>query len=167
MPEATLSGPRRALGASLIALLIGTYVFLGGFVDLASAGMLRVEKRLFRCTNSARKAHGLRPLKRGRALHSAARYHAHNMRDEDFFDHTDPEGRGPWERVHLFHPDLKYTGIAENIAAGFSSAKSTCQGFMDSPGHRENVLGPYGYLGVGFARGGRWHTYFVEDFGRL
>lgn len=56
--------------------------------------------------------------------------------------------------------------MGENIAAGFSTPASVMQGWMDSQGHRENILNPhYREIGVGYYAGGPWSHYWVQDFG--
>jgi uncharacterized protein YkwD len=83
-----------------------------------------------------------------------------------FFGHTDPWGRGPGERIALFN-SLRWTW-GENIAAGFRTGRAACRGWMNSPGHRANILDPdFKRVGGGFARTrrGPYYTYFVMELG--
>ena len=156
-------------------MLVAAWIVLGGFVDLApgspakAAGnkrIARVEGNLLRCTNVRREKHGLKRLRVGRALKRAARSHARNMARQGFFDHTDPAGRGPSERVALFKPREHFKAIGENIAAGQPSATAACRAWMDSSGHRANLLGPYNRIGLGFWPGGTYGRYYVQVFAR-
>jgi uncharacterized protein YkwD len=83
-----------------------------------------------------------------------------------FFDHIDHRGRGPAERVALFNPKEHFSSIGENIAAGQPSAAAACRDWMDSPGHRANILAAYNRIGVGFWSGGTYGRYYVQVFAR-
>lgn len=130
---------------------------------------LRVERGIRACANNERAKRGLRPLRDNRTLDRAARYHARNMYGHNFFDHTDPWGRGPAERVARFDRGHTLDFIGENIAAGYGSTRAVCAGWMHSPGHRANILDrDYTVMGAGFVKGRRGYgTYFVQDFGVL
>ncbi len=121
------------------------------------------ERAIRLCVNDERRARGLVPLQYDADLSRAARLHADDMRNQGFFDHQDPQGRGPSERVALFTD--RFFGAGENIYAGPRTASAACLDWMASPGHRANFLEPdYRFFGTGFAAGGRWGTYWVQDF---
>jgi uncharacterized protein YkwD len=125
-----------------------------------------VEAAIRECANSRRRKRGLPALKRAKPLGQAARLHARNMRKKRFFDHTDPEGRGPGDRVAMFDTKRSW-GVGENIAAGYSSAKSACSAWMKSSGHRANILNPdYTHVGGGYSAKGS-ARYYVQVFGFL
>jgi len=126
-----------------------------------------IERGIVECANRNRRSRGLKPLQASSVLSAAARLHARNMARRGFFDHTDPQGRGPAERVAIFDHKQQFIYIGENIAAGYRSAKGTCRGWMRSPGHRANILGRgYTSIGAGFARGGPYGRYYVQVFAR-
>lgn len=129
----------------------------------------RVERGIRACVNQERAKRGVRPLKDNPILDRAARFHAVNMARRNFFEHTDPRGRGPAQRVALLDRTHRLYFIGENIAAGYGSAHAACVGWMQSAGHRANILDrDYTVMGAGFARvRGGYGTYFVQDFGRL
>ncbi|WP_324603492.1 CAP domain-containing protein [Streptomyces sp. SPB074] len=96
------------------------------------------------------------------ALASLATAFSDDMAARGFFDHTDPDGDSPWDRA-------KQAGVGnlggENIARGQADAASVMKSWMNSPGHRANILNcDYKTLGVGvhFGPGGPWWT---QDFG--
>jgi uncharacterized protein YkwD len=131
----------------------------------ARAAYPATEAALRQCANDARRAHGLRPLARSGALDRAARLHARDMARYRFFDHQDPFGRGPAERVALFDPGRRLVAVGENIAFGYPSAGATCRGWLSSPGHRRNLLDArYTSVGAGVWRSGGGARYFVQDF---
>jgi len=132
-----------------------------------ATGPVAIERAIRGCANRNRRAAGLPPLRASGVLGKAARLHARNMAVEGFFDHTDPRGRGPAERVAIFDRENAFTFIGENIAAGYPSAGVACRGWMNSSGHRANILGTqYTTIGAGFARGGPYGRYYVQVFGR-
>ncbi|WNI18279.1 CAP domain-containing protein [Streptomyces sp. ITFR-21] len=112
--------------------------------------------------NDQRATAGCKPLTASSALDQLAQSFSDDMAARGFFDHTDPDGRTPWDRA-------KALGIAnlggENIARGQADAQAVMDAWMNSPGHRANILNcDYTTLGVGihFAPGGPWWT---QDFG--
>jgi uncharacterized protein YkwD len=169
------------IGPGAVALaLVAAALLLGGMFEVAGARkasgpvattagkrkVIRAQRRLKRCTNRARVAQGLRPLRAARALNSAARLHARNMARYRFFAHVDQLGRDITDRVTMFEPERRFMGLGENLAAGQARAKGACRDWMRSPGHREAMLGRWSRLGVGVAYGGPLRRYYVVDFGR-
>lgn len=95
-------------------------------------------------------------------LASLAQDFSEDMAARGFFDHTDPDGRTPWDRASKAGiQDL----AAENIARGQATAQAVMDSWMNSDGHRANILNcDYRTLGVGvhYGSGGPWWT---QDFG--
>lgn len=88
------------------------------------------------------------PLAAHAALRCAARVHTKDMADRDYFDHTNPEGQAPWDRMEL--AGYMWSAAGENIAGGNASAEATMTQWMNSPGHCSNIMnGDYEDLGVG------------------
>lgn len=162
-----IAGAAVVLGLAC-ALVVGTAggsePALAGDLALAS-GRATVEEAIRGCANRHRRARGLEPLVPGEPLNKAARLHARNMARLGFFDHTDPQGRSVDDRVAIFDKAHRFTFIGENIAAGYGSAAEACRGWMNSPGHRGNILNPdYTHIGGGFATGGPYDRYYVQVF---
>ena len=127
----------------------------GGDPGSAGAG----EKEVFDLVNAERETAGVNPLSWSDALAELAKAHSNDMCDRGFFSHVNPEGEGPSDRGRAGHagsytftpcvPDPFY-GVAENIAMGYSGASQVMEGWMNSPGHRANILnGSYTHIGVG------------------
>ncbi|GFH35490.1 CAP domain-containing protein [Streptomyces pacificus] len=112
--------------------------------------------------NEERAKAGCAPVHPDASLARLAGGFSADMAARNFFDHTDPEGRGPWDRAAL----AGVSGLgAENIARGQADAPTVMNAWMSSDGHRANILNcDYRTLGVGvsFAQGGPWWT---QDFG--
>jgi uncharacterized protein YkwD len=112
--------------------------------------------------NAQRASAGCHPLTASSSLDALAQAFSQDMAARGFFDHTDPDGRTPWDRA-------KARGITnlggENIARGQATAQAVMDAWMNSSGHRANILNcDYKTLGVGihYGAGGPWWT---QDFG--
>lgn len=125
-------------------------------------------------TNQIRVQHGLLPLKRTSMLENAGRYHATDMAVDDYFSHNTKDivngqfvETCTWSsRIQTYYTDWR--ALAENIAAGYPSAESVVEGWMESEGHRNNILNDeLSEIGVGYFNGvGMYRHYWVQDFGR-
>ncbi|MFJ7200073.1 MULTISPECIES: CAP domain-containing protein [unclassified Streptomyces] len=112
--------------------------------------------------NQERAKVGCSPLTARASLASLAQDFSEDMAARGFFDHTDPDGRTPWDRASK----AGVQGLAaENIARGQADARAVMDSWMNSDGHRANILNcDYKTLGVGvhYGSGGPWWT---QDFG--
>ncbi|MEM7179544.1 MAG: CAP domain-containing protein [Spirochaetota bacterium] len=133
---------------------------------------LRMEKEVLRLTNIERRKVGAPPLKWDNNLARAARYHAADMATENYFSHDSQDRSGgrlkkscaTFKRIRAFSNKAG----AENIAAGSSTAKAVINQWMNSSGHRKNMLSKsYKTLGVGYYKksGSKWGNYWVQNFG--
>ncbi|MEU3737056.1 CAP domain-containing protein [Streptomyces sp. NPDC032198] len=119
---------------------------------------------VLRLTNAERTAAGLRPLSPDPLLTVAAQDHSADMVARAFYAHTSPEGGEPWDRASA--AGSTHRAIGENIACGQRTPAEVVDGWMNSPGHRANILKPsFTHLGVGFAGGGSAGTYWTQLFG--
>ncbi|GAB4217584.1 MAG: hypothetical protein OHK0012_22480 [Synechococcales cyanobacterium] len=127
-------------------------------------------REVIRLTNLERRRRGIPPLQVNVALRKAALNHAKAMATKDFFSHTNPfNGSTPTSRAQ----NQGYNGVAgENIAAGYTTPAAVVQGWMNSSGHRANILNPnYQHLGVGYyylandTGSVNYRHYWVQVFG--
>lgn len=119
-----------------------------------SGGDAAVQQAVLDATNAARAEAGCPPLRLDPALNAAADGHSEDMAARVYFDHTSPEGGTPGDRVRA--AGYPGRGVAENIAVGQRSPEEVVQGWMNSPGHRANILTcSFQDLGVGYAEGER------------
>jgi len=107
-------------------------------------------QQVIELVNQERAVAGLPPLKENDALSLAAQAHSQTMADGDFFDHTDPQtGSTPGDRVTS--AGYVWTAVAENIGLGYDSPEAAVAGWMQSEGHRANILDPeFREIGAGY-----------------
>lgn len=115
--------------------------------------------------NQERTARGLTELQYSDELEVPAMQHACEMITNHFFAHDNPTtGSSPGDRVALSEFDAVTWG--ENIACGQATAEEVMTGWMNSDGHRANILNPdFTHLGVGVRTGGTCLIYWVQVFG--
>ncbi|MER7407583.1 CAP domain-containing protein [Streptomyces sp. NPDC000070] len=127
-------------------------------------GLAGVAAAVTDLTNRERARAGLPPLAADPLLTVAAQAHSADMVARAFYSHTAPGGSRPWDRAAAAGSTRR--SIGENIACGQRSPAEVVEGWMNSPGHRANILKPgFTHLGVGFAGGGRAGTYWTQLFG--
>lgn len=128
------------------------------------AGLERTATEVITLTNAERATAGLPTLSYDRPLTNAAQAHSADMVARAFYAHTSPDGSEPWHRAAAAGSTRR--SIGENIACGQRSAAEVVRGWMNSPGHRANILKPgFTHIGVGFAGGGTAGTYWTQLFG--
>ncbi|RLQ96096.1 CAP domain-containing protein [Falsibacillus albus] len=121
------------------------------------------EYQLFDLTNAARVEHGLSPLKWDDRVHGTALKHSEDMAKNNYFDHTDLQGKSPFDRMH--DDNITFMTAGENLAFGQISSIFAHEGLMNSLGHRKNILQPsFKNLGVGVAFGDKSQPYYTENF---
>ena len=136
------------------------------FVGVAQADF---ESEVIELVNVEREACNcnLHPLSYNQELTVAARRHSQDMGDQNYFDHTSLDGRKFYERIT--DAGYNYQTCGENIAAGYATPAAVVDGWMNSDGHRANILDPdYCDIGVGYAAvaGTQYYHYWTQDFGR-
>jgi uncharacterized protein YkwD len=119
--------------------------------------------------NDYRAQNSLGPLTPCISLNRAAQGHSEDMRDQNYFDHTNLAGDDPFDRMCNACFDLAcgtQTAMGENIAAGNSDAQATFEQWRTSPGHNANMLNSsFNYIGIGRATGGgQYGTYWTNVF---
>ncbi|GLH63375.1 CAP domain-containing protein [Parageobacillus sp. G301] len=114
-------------------------------------------------TNEQRAKYGLAPLKMDWQLAWVARYKSADMRDKNYFQHNSPTYVSPFTMMGNFEIQYRITG--ENIAAGQRTPQEVVNSWMNSPGHRANILNRnFTHTGVGYARGGSYGHYWTQMF---
>ena len=97
------------------------------------------------------------PLTMAPSLRCAARVHSKDMVDRGYFDHTNPEGEEPWDRME--RAGYAWSTAGENIAAGNGTAAATMGQWMNSAGHCRNIMnGDFTDIGVGHVEAGAMWT---------
>ena len=128
-----------------------------------NAALNDFERQVVALVNQERQAAGLAPLRVNARLSEMARAKAADMRDNNYFSHNSPVYGSPFDMMRTF--GIRFTSAGENIARGQQSPESVMRAWMNSPGHRANILDPrYDQIGVGFVQGSRGATYWVQAF---
>lgn len=131
----------------------------------------KFDQRILELVNQERSKQNLRTLTLSQELDLAADRYSERMSAGDFFSHTDPtNGSNPGQRIS----QAGYNGTTwgENIAAGYTTAEAVFQGWMNSSGHRANILNSnFTHMGLGYAYqandGGSvaYQHYWTQTFG--
>jgi uncharacterized protein YkwD len=117
------------------------------------------EQQVFDLTNQQRAQFGLAPLSLNLTLNDVAEKHSQDMAINNYFSHQGRDGSQPWDRMRS--QGYSYSRAAENIAFGQPTAQDVVTAWMNSPGHRQNILDPnLKEIGVGYYNG-----YWTQDFG--
>jgi uncharacterized protein YkwD len=116
--------------------------------------------------NRLRQSHRLLPLRFSEDLLQVARNYSRRMAEESFFSHSDPEGRSVRERVN--EANIKWRIVGENLALSngyINPVAISMHGWMDSPGHRRNLLDPdWRHTAIGVWISANGTVYFTEIF---
>ena len=120
------------------------------------------EKQVFDLANGIRARNKLATFGWDDKVSGTARKHSLDMAVNQYFDHNNKKNESPFDRMTT--DGISYRMAAENIAAGQSSAIFAHEGWMNSAGHRANILGGCSRLGVGVHFGGSYQTYYTQNF---
>lgn len=119
------------------------------------------EQEVIRLVNEIRAENGLKALTYDWELSRVARYKSQDMKDNGYFSHTSPVYGTPFQMIKNF--GISYRSAGENIAKGYSTPQAVVNGWMNSSGHRANILNAnYTHIGVGYvASGNYWTQMFI------
>lgn len=120
------------------------------------------EQEVIRLVNENRAENGLKPLTYDWELSRVARYKSQDMKDKKYFSHTSPTYGSPFQMIKSF--GISYRSAGENIARGYATPKAVVDGWMNSSGHRANILNSsFTRIGVGYvADGNYWTQMFIS-----
>ncbi|MFC7364954.1 MULTISPECIES: CAP domain-containing protein [Bhargavaea] len=127
-----------------------------------TAGLSAVEQKVLDLTNAERAKAGLKPLAADTKLMDAARAKSADMRKNNYFSHTSPTYGSPFDQMKA--AGISYKKAAENIAMGQRTPEEVVKGWMESPGHRQNILTPeFTHIGIGYDSNGHyWTQMFIQ-----
>ena len=118
------------------------------------------EQKVVALTNQERAKNGLPALKVNTTLSKMAHEKARDMSANNYFSHTSPTYGSPFDMMKKYGITYNYAG--ENIAMGQQTPEDVVKAWMNSEGHRKNILSPnYNYIGVGYVAQG---NYWAQDF---
>ncbi|AOV07695.1 CAP domain-containing protein [Sporosarcina ureilytica] len=127
-----------------------------------NASISAIEQEVLNLTNAERQKAGLAPLQIDQKLMDSARAKSKDMSVNGYFSHTSPTYGSPFDQMKSF--GVTYRSAAENIAMGQRSAQEVVKAWMESPGHRQNILTPnFTHIGIGYdANGNYWTQQFIQ-----
>ena len=129
----------------------------------ASSNNGTYEQQVVNLVNQERAAAGLSALTVNAKLAGMAEKKAEDLRDNHYFDHNSPVYGSPFDMMRQF--GISYKSAGENIAKGQRTPEEVMNGWMNSPGHRANILNSsYTEIGVGYVTDGSGTGYWVQEF---
>ncbi|MBU5484035.1 serine protease [Clostridium sp. MSJ-11] len=121
------------------------------------------EQEVITLVNAERAKANLPALKANQELSKVARVKSQDMIDKNYFSHTSPTYGSPFDMMKKF--GIKYSAAGENIAYGQPTPKAVVDGWMNSPGHRANILSKsFTEIGVGVAKKSNGTYYWTQMF---
>ncbi len=138
-------------------------IYPGQLLNIPQVGdaVLQYESEVIRLVNEIRVKNGLKALAANWELSRVARYKSEDMSSDRYFSHTSPTYGTPFQMIQSF--GLSYRTAGENIAYGQRTPASVVDAWMNSSGHRANILNAsYTQIGVGYcANGNYWTQMFI------
>jgi uncharacterized YkwD family protein/spore coat assembly protein SafA len=122
-----------------------------------------IEMKVVELVNKVRAQNGLQLLTNNWELERVARYKSADMMQKKYFSHTSPTYGSPFTMMQNF--GIRFSAAGENIAMGQRTPEEVMNAWMNSPGHRSNILSPsYTQIGVGFAKSSSGVCYWTQMF---
>ena len=126
-------------------------------IPLVDSKVIEYEKRVVELVNVERSKKGLKPLSVDWQLSRVARIKSQDMKDKGYFSHESPTYGSPFNMMKSF--GISYRFAAENIAKGQKTPEAVVSSWMNSSGHRANILNSnYSKIGVGYVESGNYWT---------
>lgn len=163
------------LGHRNLALMSGLLVAVKIFtLSLISFGPVApafssaiTSENIISLTNQSRQEYGLTSLAENDYLDKAAQVKANDMLERGYFSHNTPDGKTPW--TFITNAGYSYLMAGENLAVNFTEAENVEAAWMNSPGHKANILNKnFEEIGIGIAQGqyqGHMAIFVVQMFG--
>ena len=126
-------------------------------IPVQDSSVTAYEQEVIRLVNEIRAKNGLKALSYDWELGRVARYKSQDMKDNKYFSHTSPVYGSPYQMMKNF--GISYRSAGENIAKGYATPQAVVNAWMNSSGHRANILNAsYTHIGVGYVAGGNYWT---------
>lgn len=134
-------------------------IYPGQIINIpgVDSSVVNYENEVIRLVNEIRVKNGLKALTADWELSRVARYKSQDMKDNKYFSHTSPVYGSPFDMIKNF--GISYRTAGENIAKGQSTPQAVVNAWMNSSGHRVNILNSsYTRIGVGYVAEGKYWT---------
>ncbi|UOO38725.1 SafA/ExsA family spore coat assembly protein [Oscillospiraceae bacterium CM] len=139
-------------------IYVGEKIYIPSIDDVKA-----LEQQVIDLVNRNRVSAGLAPLAANWELSRVARYKSQDMINKGYFGHTSPTYGSPFKMMEDF--GIHFTAAGENIAYGQRSPQEVMNAWMNSPGHRANIMSPiYNQIGVGVAKASNGTFYWTQEF---
>ncbi len=132
-------------------------------IPTADSKVSSYESEVIRLVNEIRAQNGFKTLTADWELSRVARFKSQDMKDNKYFSHTSPVYGSPFEMIKNF--GISYRSAGENIARGQATPQAVVNAWMNSSGHRANILNSsYTKIGVGYvSEGNYWTQMFIRQ----
>lgn len=139
-------------------------IYVGQKVNIPSIDDVKaLEQKVIDLVNQQRAWNGLPALKANWELSRVARYKSQDMINKHYFAHQSPTYGSPFNMMESF--GIRFSAAGENIAYGQRTPQEVMNGWMNSPGHKANILsGVYNQIGVGVAKASNGTFYWTQMF---
>ncbi|AZB43400.1 LysM peptidoglycan-binding domain-containing protein [Bacillus sp. FJAT-42376] len=132
-------------------------IAVGQKINIPVNDEVSIEAEVVSLVNKERAKAGLKPLAADWELGRVAKYKSQDMHDQHYFDHNSPVYGTPFNMMKSF--GIQYKTAGENIAKGQTSPQAVMTAWMNSSGHRANILNAsYTHIGVGYVKDGNYWT---------
>jgi uncharacterized YkwD family protein len=139
------------------------FIYPGQRLTIPTVTTTAQEDEVIRLVNVERAKAGLQRLTSNWQLCRVARYKSADMANKGYFDHTSPTYGTPFQMMENF--GLRFSSAGENIAYGQRTPAEVMNAWMNSPGHRANIMsGSYTQIGVGLAKNRNGVCYWTQQF---
>lgn len=137
-------------------------IYPGQTINIASNAEASQEQEVIQLVNQERAKEGLPALKYDWELARVAKYKSRDMKDQNYFSHNSPVYGSPFTMMRNF--GINYRSAGENIARGQRSASQVVNAWMNSSGHRANIMSSdFTHIGVGYVESGNyWTQMFIK-----
>ena len=137
-------------------------IHVGDKITISENEQQAVEEQVVSLVNKERAKEGLAPLTSNWELARVAKYKSQDMHDKNYFSHTSPTYGSPFDMMKNF--GISYKSAGENIAKGQTSAAQVMEAWMNSSGHRANIMdAKFTHIGVGYVKDGNyWTQMFIK-----
>lgn len=140
-----------------------SFIYSGQVINLPSGTFATKQQEVLKLVNAERSSRGIMALKMNSNLNYIATLKAQDMARKNYFSHISPTYGTPFTMMQHF--GVKFTAAGENIAMGQRTSKEVMNAWMNSPGHRSNILSPsYNQMGIGVAKNSNGVYYWVQMF---
>ena len=131
--------------------------------SIAESDVSQQAQAVLRLVNAERSKNGLSSLTLSSKLTAVANEKARDMAENNYFSHESPTYGSPFQMLQQY--GISYKSAGENIAAGQRSPEEVMNSWMNSSGHRANILNSsYTEIGIGYYAGGSYGTEWVQLF---